>query len=162
MRGPLLAATPGHDVLVACGGADHVIRWNPASPHLELLGHPGTREDDDVLVALSGEPARCRAIEEAWDGLSPSGADQLLAATPEQLAKMAGRARFTSEQRAKVARRDDLSEPERRRLLKAFEELLFTAEVAALGPALAHGRAAMVLGPAWRRHLRRLQHRFRR
>ena len=158
MRGVLA----DNEVVVACGGADHVVRWDGGSAHLELLGHPGAREDDDVLVALSGEPARCRSVEEAWDGLTASGAEQLLAATPAQLATMAARARFTAEQRRNVARRDDLSDAERRRLLRAFEELLFAAEVAALGPAFAHGRAAAVLGPAWRRSLRRVRRRFTR
>ena len=151
-----------NEVVVVCGGAEHVIRWVGRSEHLELLGHPGARDDDDVLVALSGEPARCRAIERAWDGLSPASAEQLLTATPSQLASMAARGRFTAEQRAKVARRDDLSEPERRRLLQAFEDLLFLGEVASLGPALAHGRAAAVLGPPWRRSLRRMARRLTR
>ena len=149
-----------HEVVVACGGAEHVVRWVASEDRLQLLGHPGDRDDDDVLVALSGAPARCRAIEEAWDGLTPSGADQLLAATSSQLASMAARARFTAEQRANVARRDDLSDAERRRLLRAFEELLFTAEVAALGPAFARARAAAVLGPPWRRRLRSLRRRL--
>ena len=163
MRGSLLATTAeaGHEVVVACGGADHVIRWVPGSDGLDLAGHPGPRDADDVLVALSGAPARCRAIEEAWDGLTAAGADQVLAATPEQLASMAGRARFTAEQRAKVARRDDLSDGERARLLRAFEELLFVAEVAGLGPDLARARAKSVLGPAWRRTLRGVQRRLR-
>src|SRR5688500_17900432 len=128
MRGAGVLAE--NEVVVTCGGAAHVIRWRVGSDRLDLLGHPGARDADDVLVALSGEPARCRAIEEAWAGLTPAGAEQLLAATPSQLASMAARARFTAEQRAKVARRDDLAEPERRRLLQAFEELLFVAEVA--------------------------------
>ena len=141
MRGVLA----GNEVVVVCGGAEHVIRWVGGSSSLELLGHPGARSDDDVLVALSGEPARCRAIERAWDCLSRSSAELLLSATPSQLAAMAARGRFTAEQRAKVARRDDLSEPERRRLLRAFEERLFAAEVA---------------GPRWRRALRHRMGRF--
>ena len=149
-----------NEVVVACGGAAHVIRWPVGSDRLDLLGHPGAREADDVLVALSGESARCRAIEEAWAGLTPAGAEQLLAASPSQLASMAARARFTAEQRAKVARRDDLSESERKVLLRAFEELLFVAEVAGLGATLAHGRAATLLGPAWRRSLRRARRRL--
>ena len=149
-------------MVVACGGANHVIRCEPGSGRLTLRGHPGARDADDVLVALSGERARCRAVEEAWERLSPAGADQLLSATPSQLASMAARARFTAEQRAKVAKRDDLSEPERRRLLQAFEELLFVAEVASLGETLAHGRAAQVLGPPWRRAVRRARRRLRR
>lgn len=149
-------------MVVACGGADHVIRWVVDTGRIELLGHPGPRDADDVLVALSGEAARCRAVEEAWNGLTPSGAKQLLAATPAELASMAARARFTAEQRVQVARRDDLSEPERRLLLRAFEERLFTAEVAALGPTLARGRAGAVLGPPWRRALRRPRRRVRR
>lgn len=157
MRGVLAQ----NEVIVACGGSDHLVRWVEGSRRLELLGHPGPRDADDVLVALSGQPARCRAIEEAWECLTPSGAEQLLSATPDQLAAMAGRARYTAEQRAKVARRDDLSVVERQVLLRAFEDLLFVAEVAALGPTFARGRAAAVLGPPWRRRLRMLQRRLR-
>ena len=42
------------EVAVACGGSAHRIRYRPAHA-LELLGHEGDRDADDVLVALTGE-----------------------------------------------------------------------------------------------------------
>src|SRR5688500_2212751 len=100
------------EVVVACGGAAHVIRWT-ARGGLALLGHPGPRDADDVLVALSGAPARCRAIEAAWHGLDRRAASALLGASAEQLARIAARLPVTLEQRDRVRRRDDLPEGQR-------------------------------------------------
>lgn len=145
-----------NEVVVSCGGADHVIRWDPGGRRpLELLGHAGEREADDVLVALSGAPARCRTIAAAWDSLSVGHAEELLAAPDERLAQMKLRVAVTVEQRRNVQRRDDLSDPLRRRLLESFDRLVAASEVAALGPAAARVRAAAVAGPPWRRTWRR-------
>src|SRR5688500_15375756 len=107
-------------VVVACGGADHGIRWTGRG--LELLGHPGARADDDVRVALSGAPARGRTIEAAWRLLDAAHAAELVDATPERLARMAHRLPVTLEQREKVRRRDDLTDTQRARLLATFDQ----------------------------------------
>jgi hypothetical protein len=143
-----------HEVVVRCGGVDHVLRCGPGA-RLELLGHPGPREDDDVLVALSGGAARCRQLEEAWNGLGADAAGALLDASPSKLTQIAQRLPATLEQRERVRRRDDLSEGQRASLLRNFDQAVYLAEVASLGPALATHRAATLVGPRWRRGLRR-------
>jgi hypothetical protein len=151
MSGDVLAE---HEIVVRCGGVDHVLRAD-ASARLELLGHPGPREDDDVLVALSGGPARCRQLEEAWAELGRDAAVALLDASPEKLRQIAQRLPATVEQRERVRRRDDLPEGQRASLLRNFDQACYLAEVAWLGPALATLRAAALVGPRWRRGLRR-------
>ena len=143
-----------NEVTVRCGGVDHVLRAG-AGGRLELLGHPGPRDDDDVLVALSGGAARCRQLEEAWDGLGPEAAGSLLDASPQKLAQIAQRLPATVEQRERVRRRDDLSDGQRASLLRNFDQAVYLAEVASLGPGLATRRAATLVGPRWRRGLRR-------
>ena len=142
-------------VVVSCGGADHVVRVVDGGARLELVGHPGPRDADDVLVALSGQPARCRSIEDAWIRLDRRGAAELRAASPEQLARMAHRLPVTVEQRQRVAVRDDLTAAQRQSLLASFDQACAVAELASLGPTLARLRADAVLTPAWRRALRR-------
>lgn len=146
------------EVVVRCGGVDHVIRWS-AGGGLQLLGHPGPRDADDVLVALSGEAAACRAIEDAWTRLGVEHARALLDATPDRLAWMAHRLPATREQRERVRRRDDLSDDQRAALLANFDQLIAAAEVAGLGSALAHARAAEVLAGRWRWRRRRSRRR---
>lgn len=146
-----------HEVVVACGGADHVIRWDPIGRRrgLELLAHGGARDDDDVLVALSGAPARCRAIEAAWDALTVAHAQALLRSSDEQLAQMAHRLPVTLEQRRRVQARDDFTDQQRAALLTTFDHQIAACEVASLGPVLARGRARQVAGTGWRRTGRR-------
>jgi hypothetical protein len=143
-----------NEVVVVCGRVEHVLRGD-AGGRLELLGHPGPREDDDVLVALSGGAARCRQLEEAWNGLGRDAAGSLLDASPEKLTQIAQRLPATLEQRERVRRRDDLPEGQRASLLRNFDQAVYLAEVASLGPALAAHRAATLVGPRWRRGLRR-------
>ncbi|HUP85413.1 MAG TPA: hypothetical protein VM143_07080 [Acidimicrobiales bacterium] len=142
------------EVIVRCGGAEHVIRWS--RHRLDLLGHPGRREEDDVLVALSGSPARCRVIEEAWRRLDRARAAELLAASPERLELLASRLAATLDQRGYVSRRDDLTDAERAEALAAFDQMAYLAEIAALGPVLARRCAQGVLRRRWwpprRRH----------
>lgn len=142
------------EVVVACGCADHVIRCR-ADGRLELLGHPGPRDADDVLVALAGGTARCRAVEAAWNGIERGAAVQLLDASAEQLARIAHRLPVTLEQREHVRRRDDLSDAQRAALLANFDQAAYLAEVASLGPVLAGRRARAVMEPPWRQRLRR-------
>jgi hypothetical protein len=143
-----------HEAVVRCGGADHVVRWAGRGRPLELVSHPGDRAADDVLVALSGAPARCRAVADAWDRLAIPQAEQLLDATDEQIRVMPARLPVVVEKRRATERRDDLSDAQRALLLQSFDAMARLCEVAALGPGLARRRAAEVAGPRWRRALR--------
>ena len=143
-------------VEVSCGGGQvHVIDWSP-SRGLVLLGHPGERDDDDVLVALSRAPARCRSIEDAWRSLDPVRALEFLSATPSQLEAIARRLPPALDQRERVRHRDDLHDDQRAAAIRGFDQMAALAEVAGLGPALARARAVEAAGVVWRdRRLRR-------
>jgi hypothetical protein len=139
---------------VTCGGATHRIRWTPHG--LELLGHPGGREEDDVLVALSGAAAHCRRIEAAWTALEAERALELLTLTagddsPQRLAAIARRHPVAVDQRERVRRRDDLTDEERARAIHGFDQMIHLADVAALGPTFARLRAAEAVDQLWRR-----------
>jgi hypothetical protein len=134
---------------VACGGAIHRIQWTRRG--LDLLGHPGGREEDDVLVALSGEAARCRRIEEAWTELEDERALELLDADHERLAAIARRLPIALDQRERVRRRDDLSDEQRAAALHGFDQMTHLAELAALGQPLARQRALDAVDRLWRR-----------
>jgi hypothetical protein len=148
---------------VSCGGSTHRIRWTPRG--LDLLGHPGGREEDDVLVALSGEPASCRRIEAAWVALEPARALELLTATAvgagsgdevaRRLAAIARRLPAAVDQRERVRRRDDLSDDERAVAIHGFDQMIALAEVAALGPVFARRRAVEAVDELWRGRRRR-------
>jgi hypothetical protein len=137
---------------VRCGGATHRIRWTRHG--LELLGHPGGRDEDDVLVALSGAPARCRRIEEAWTELDAERALELLDADEGRLAAIARRLPVALDQRERVRRRDDLSDEERAAALRGFDQMTHLAAIAALGPAFARRRALDAVDELWHRRTR--------
>ena len=99
--------------------------------------------------------ARCRAIEEAWNRLDGVAAAELVGASPSELSRIAQRLPVTLEKREVVRRRDDLSERQRASLLARFDQAAYVAEVAALGPVLARARAESLVGPRWRRAVRR-------
>jgi hypothetical protein len=123
---------------VDCGGNRHVVRWTTEG--LVLLGHTGEREDDDVLVALSGEPSRCRVVEAAWNALAPAYAIELLDVPAEQLAVIAHRLPVIADQRERVRRRRDLTDEQRAASIQGFDQLAHRSVVASLGLELARRR----------------------
>ena len=138
------------EVAVPCGGTTHRIAWTPERG-LELLGHPGGRDEDDVLVALSGSAARCRRIEEAWYALDAERALELVGADDTRLAAIARRLPVAVDQRERVRRRDDLTDIERAGALRGFDQMTHLAEVAALGRGFAGARATEAVDELWRR-----------
>lgn len=126
------------EVDVDCGGRRHTIRWRDGV--LSLLGHPGPRDRDDVLVALSGHVATCRLVEAAWYNLDDVRALHFLTVDALELAGMARGLALTVEQRAVLERRDDFTAGQRREAEDAFDQKIYQSRLASLGLDLARRR----------------------
>jgi hypothetical protein len=132
---------------VVCGGMPHTIRC--VRGRLVLTDHAGERDADDALVALSGERAVCRDIETAWASLRNDRALELARADDVAIDQIARRLPVALELRARVVRRDDIPADRRAAVLAGFDQTIFLAKVALLGPSVARVRGELA-----RRHAR--------